>query len=45
MGMIYKRGEVFWIKYLSWWKTDPRKCWDDETETGGTVSEIANALI
>jgi hypothetical protein len=38
MGMIYKRGDIFWIKYLCW-PADPGEHWDDQTERGGTVSE------
>jgi len=39
MGMIYKRGEIFLGQILFLRETDPREYQDDETESGGTVSE------
>jgi hypothetical protein len=39
MGMIYKRGEVFWIKYYSGGKPIRESTKDDQAEKGGAVSK------
>lgn len=40
MGMIYKRGEIFWVKYLLLCgAVDPGEHRDDQTERDGTVPE------
>ena len=38
MGMIYKRGKVFWIKYLLWRQADSRQSYVSPAKRHHTLS-------